>query len=93
MGKFSKAFEKIRADDSASHAPAEKDLRGSENKEDLRKKKTSSIDVFKNTYSTHGLDKNLVTLLKPHSFEAEQFKILRTNILFPKSGQPPVALW
>jgi capsular exopolysaccharide synthesis family protein len=32
---------------------------------------------------------SLVTLSKPKSFEAEQFKILRANILFPKSGPPP----
>ena len=34
-------------------------------------------------------DKNLVVILNPHSFEAEQFKALRTNILFPISGKPP----
>ena len=32
---------------------------------------------------------SLVTLGKPKSFEAEQFKILRANLLFPKSGKPP----
>jgi len=35
------------------------------------------------------IDKNLVTLLKPQSFEAEQFRILRTNLLFPSSGRSP----
>ena len=35
------------------------------------------------------IDPNLVSLLTPHSFEAEQFKILRTNILFPVTGNPP----
>jgi len=32
---------------------------------------------------------NLVVLNKPYSFEAEQFKILRTNLLFPATGEPP----
>ncbi len=32
---------------------------------------------------------SLVTLAKPKSFEAEQFKILRANLLFPKTGKPP----
>ena len=32
---------------------------------------------------------SLITLGKPKSFEAEQFKILRANLLFPKSGKPP----
>lgn len=35
------------------------------------------------------IDRTLVALLDPQSFEAEQFKILRTNILFPLAGQPP----
>lgn len=30
----------------------------------------------------------LVALLKPRSYEAEQFKILRTNLLFPEAGKP-----
>jgi protein-tyrosine kinase len=34
-------------------------------------------------------DKSLVTILDPHSFESEQFKILRANVLFPTSGKPP----
>ena len=35
------------------------------------------------------MDKNLVSLLKPQSFEAEQFKILRTHLLYPASGESP----
>jgi capsular exopolysaccharide synthesis family protein len=35
------------------------------------------------------IDRNLVALHDPHSFEAEQFKILRTNILFPLAGNTP----
>jgi capsular exopolysaccharide synthesis family protein len=35
------------------------------------------------------IDCNLVALHAPQSFEAEQFKILRTNILFPLAGKPP----
>jgi exopolysaccharide/PEP-CTERM locus tyrosine autokinase len=37
----------------------------------------------------NAVDDNLVSLLDPLSFEAEQFKILRTNLLFPVSGQAP----
>jgi protein-tyrosine kinase len=40
-------------------------------------------------YDRNALDKNLVALLDPQSFEAEQFKILRTNMLFPESGRSP----
>ncbi|UCF90815.1 MAG: polysaccharide biosynthesis tyrosine autokinase [Desulfobacterales bacterium] len=35
------------------------------------------------------INANLVTIHDPHSFEAEQFKILRSNILFPLSGKAP----
>lgn len=35
------------------------------------------------------IDRNLVALTDPQSPEAEQFKILRTNILFPLTGSPP----
>jgi len=40
-------------------------------------------------FSENSIDPNLVSLHTPHSFEAEQFKILRTNILFPVTGKPP----
>ncbi len=40
-------------------------------------------------YDKNALDKNLVSLFNPESFEAEQFKILRTNLLFPVSGKTP----
>ena len=33
--------------------------------------------------------KNLVSLMSPQSYEAEQFKILRNNILFPVTGKVP----
>ena len=40
-------------------------------------------------YDVNYIDNNMVTLLRPQSFEAEQFKILRTNLLFPSSGKSP----
>ncbi|MHC4104613.1 MAG: polysaccharide biosynthesis tyrosine autokinase [Planctomycetota bacterium] len=40
-------------------------------------------------FDRNALDKNLVSLLDPQSFEAEQFKILRTNLLFSDSGKNP----
>ena len=39
--------------------------------------------------NTAAIDRTLVVLLDPDSFEAEQFKILRTNILYPLAGKPP----
>lgn len=40
-------------------------------------------------YDVNNIDKNLVALLKAQSFENEQFKMLRTNLLFPSSGKSP----
>jgi exopolysaccharide/PEP-CTERM locus tyrosine autokinase len=37
----------------------------------------------------HKLDANLITYHAPQSVEAELFKVLRTNLLFPPKGQPP----
>lgn len=46
-------------------------------------------DANKILYNSNNIDKNLVALLKPKSFEAEQFKMLRTSLLFPVSGKVP----
>jgi len=35
------------------------------------------------------INETLVTLLKPHCAAAEQFRLLKTNILFPEKGEPP----
>jgi len=51
--------------------------------------KAASIMKTDVLYDDNHIDKNMVTLLKPQSFEAEQFKILRTNLLFPSSGKSP----
>lgn len=45
--------------------------------------------TVKSSGTVSAIDPNLVSLLAPHSFESEQFKILRTNLLFPVSGAPP----
>ena len=45
--------------------------------------------AIKTIFKSKDVDKNIVSLLEPQSFEAEQFKHLRTNILFPVSGNPP----
>jgi len=47
------------------------------------------IDLMEPLKLYDHVDKNLVTFLKPRSMASEMFKILRGNILFPKSGTPP----
>ena len=49
----------------------------------------SGLEKFGNEPGRGDLDKNLVSLLKPQSFEAEQFKILRTHLLYPATGKSP----
>lgn len=43
---------------------------------------------FKKIIPKSNLDKNLIAFHNPRSFEAEQFRMLRTNLLFPKTGRP-----
>jgi len=47
------------------------------------------IDKTEVSYDENKIDQNLIVHLRPNSFEAEQFKILRTNLLFPSSGRSP----
>jgi len=41
------------------------------------------------SFESRKIDKNIVTISKPYGVEAEQFKKLRTSILFPASGKSP----
>jgi protein-tyrosine kinase len=54
-----------------------------------QQERTASLSKDEVFYQVDNIDKNLVSLLKPQSFETEQFKILRTNLLFPTSGRSP----
>lgn len=58
-----------------------------------RKQRKTVEDVFKNISEpiadARGMDPNLIVFHKPQSMEAEFFKILKTNILFPSKGKPP----
>lgn len=38
---------------------------------------------------TDQIHPSIVTVLKPHSVESEQFRLLKNNILFPEKGDPP----
>jgi exopolysaccharide/PEP-CTERM locus tyrosine autokinase len=39
-------------------------------------------------FNEQAIDPNLIAFKAPDSYEAEQFRMLRTNVLFPKSGKP-----
>jgi exopolysaccharide/PEP-CTERM locus tyrosine autokinase len=51
-------------------------------------KQVAAVESSKALSDKNKIDKNLITLLKPQSFESEQFKILRISLLFPASGKP-----
>ena len=50
--------------------------------------KTGPVNTASDSINYTPVNNSLVALLKPRSYEAEQFKILRTNLLFPESGKP-----
>jgi protein-tyrosine kinase len=62
------------------------DTRGSEND---RQQEIMPVSAAKVLYDENAINKNLIALLNPQSFEVEQFKILRTHIFFPLSGEVP----
>ena len=54
--------------------------------------KQSDVSVSedkKPVFNSALIDKNMICYLNPRSYEAEMFRILRENILFPFSGNPP----
>jgi exopolysaccharide/PEP-CTERM locus tyrosine autokinase len=55
----------------------------------IKPDKTESLPLRQTSVASQRIHYSLVTLSNPRSFEAEQFKILRANLLFPKSGKPP----
>jgi protein-tyrosine kinase len=52
-------------------------------------KPSPSINVSHPSDDGQEMDPNLIVYHKPQSMEAEFFKILKTNILFPAKGNPP----
>ncbi len=52
-------------------------------------KSTKPAESIAEQFQYNDIDSNLITLLQPQSMEAEQFKMLKTNLLFPASGKPP----
>ena len=86
MGKIFDALKKSNKE-SISSAPSHK--KSVTTKTKMPKKTEAQHDIEKPVYDSAEINECLVTLLNPDSFEAEQFKLLRTNLLFPVSGSPP----
>lgn len=86
MGKIHDALVKSDKD---SKAPASTKKAYTFKVYDRKAREKESSDVIRTVFKNRDADKNLVSLFEPQSFEAEQFKHLRTNILFPVSGKLP----
>jgi len=56
---------------------------------DRKVREKASSGAIKTVFKSRDVNENVVSLLEPQSFESEQFKHLRTNILYPVSGKPP----
>lgn len=90
MGKIHDALEKSgRANDlkvvSAVDSTPAREPAG---KKEVEVMKTPTV-AKKKSPAFGEIDPHLITYHDPASVEAEIFKILRTNILFPKTGHPP----
>jgi len=86
LGKIFDALKKSNKESISAASSHEKFVT---NKTKMPKKLEAQLDIEKPLYEHAKINEWLVTLLNPDSFEAEQFKILRTNLLFPVSGNPP----
>jgi exopolysaccharide/PEP-CTERM locus tyrosine autokinase len=69
--------------------PAGISIKQSAAAEEKSKPENKAVKIPRRIDEPNAVDNHLVSLLDPLSFEAEQFKILRTNLLFPVSGQAP----
>lgn len=94
MGKIFDALEKAnKLSNNTSRAIQRKtkDIKGEVSK--APQKAIGNIVPFANpkecTTDNKGLNQNLIAFHEPHSVEAEIFKGLRTNLLFPSDSKPP----
>ena len=86
MGKINDALVKS---DKESKSPTSAKKPSTYKVYDRKAREKESSDVIRTVFKSRDADKKLVSLFEPQSFEAEQFKHLRTNILFPVSGKLP----
>lgn len=91
MGKIFEALEK------ASRQTRQKDAASAKGKRKGSSRQSNNANVvpfanLKNSVMNLEFDSSLVAFHDPHSVEAELFKVLRTNLLFPAKGRPPKSI-
>lgn len=90
MGKIFDALEKADKINMRSAIAAVRSKNGRPEKKNLEK--VVPLLNSKSEQISSQLDETLVVYHNPRSIEAELFKMLRTNILFPSSGSPPKSI-
>ena len=86
MGKIYDALEKFQQDSKTAVAKSKGSIADYYGQ---KSDKNGPVELLKPIEMNERVDPKLVTLLDPQSIESEMFKILRGNILFPKTGKPP----
>jgi len=86
LGKINDALVKS---DKESNSPTSTKKASTYKVYDRKAREKESSEVIRTVFKKRDSDKKLISLFEPQSFEAEQFKHLRTNILFPVSGKLP----
>ena len=101
MGKIFKALEKSESEGVKEAAPKKRNASAVSVKKEEVRQEYRKTDVEKHPQqkkqippagfypSISKADRNLVSVLKPHSIESEQFRVLKNSLLFPESGKPP----
>lgn len=95
MGKIFDALEKANKEEpiTAPHEKYPELVRPLFDKSESDKSGRDKSDILiKDTETENNnriIDENIIAYAESDSMEAEQFKMLRSNILFPVSGQPP----
>ncbi len=96
MGKIFKALEKMKASNhETGEALATDDDADIKPHSDNAINKDNSIKTYESLEDMYLeenpplVDSSLICSVKPYSFEAEQFRMLKNRILFPEKGEPP----
>ena len=88
MGKITDALDKSEKERKPPVLQGKRPNRASEARAE-RQEPVLEVYEKANEINTNHLDKNLITILRPQTFEAEQFRTLKSSLLFPASGTPP----
>jgi protein-tyrosine kinase len=91
MGKIFEALEKATRQTKPKAAPPAKG-KGKRAKQPPIKGNVVPFANLKNSTADLEFDPTLVAFHDPKSVEAELFKVLRTNLLFPAKGRPPKSI-